>query len=64
MSDFNAIVRLLDPRWAQDLRSYALKYEEERHEIRASWIPSSEDDDTWFDLYQMATTVEQDIALM
>ncbi|MGI5169941.1 hypothetical protein ACQEU3_36875 [Spirillospora sp. CA-253888] len=62
--DFSSITRRLDERWARTQRLYALGYEEERHRVRISWIPAFADDETWFDLYQMAVSVEQDIALV
>ncbi|WP_449064126.1 hypothetical protein [Planomonospora algeriensis] len=64
MPDFDVIVQKVDPRWIRELRVFALQYEEERHQVRSSWIPSSVDDETWFELYLTATSVEQDIALI
>ncbi|GIH81452.1 hypothetical protein [Planobispora longispora] len=64
MLGFDAIVQGVDPRWVRELRMFALQYEEERHKVRSSWIPDSVDDETWFELYLMATAVEQDIALI
>ncbi|GGS86220.1 hypothetical protein GCM10010156_50940 [Planobispora rosea] len=64
MPGFDVIAQGVDPRWVRELRMFALQYEEERHKVRASWIPDSVDDETWFELYLTATSVEQDIALI
>lgn len=64
MTEFMEIIQACEPSWIRAQQEYALGYEETRHRIRASWIPFSVDDDQWIDLYVMAESVEQDIALI
>lgn len=64
MAEFDVIIKACEPGWVRAQEEYALGYEETRHRIRASWIPFSVNDDQWIDLYVMAESVEQDIALI